>query len=63
MTKEETFECAIIDAINIYIRTVLVPKGYISLEKYESIGSGELLQLKYAIAKELASEWAKIEVN
>jgi hypothetical protein len=59
MTKQEAFEIAIIDGINIYIRTVLEPKGYIAPEKIGSLGCEELLRLKYQIAGDLASRWAE----
>lgn len=54
-----TKETAIIDGINIFVRTVLRAKGLISQEAFDEVGSREVLDLKYQIARDLARAWAK----
>ena len=55
------FEVAMVDAINIYVRTVLLARGHLSGEGFEASGSQECIQAKYAIARELAAEWAAFD--
>lgn len=61
MPLELAFETAMIDAINIYVRTVLFARGYISREGLDANGSPECIQAKYAVARELAAKWAAFD--
>lgn len=63
-SKELCFEIAIVDAINIFCRTVLWPRGIISQDKWEGdYSSQEVLNEKYRIARELARAWAKMPMT
>ena len=61
MTLAEAFEVAMIDAINVYVRDVLEPRGYLTPEGRIEIGRDECLQEKYRIAREWAAEWAAFD--
>ena len=63
MTREEAFETAIIDGINIYVRDALKPKGYLVPEKCGAIACAELVQAKYKIAHDLATKWARMNLD
>jgi hypothetical protein len=56
-TDPEVIVNAISDAINIYVRDVLMPRGVVSKEAWHGEGSEELLRLKYEIAKTVAASW------
>ncbi|HEX4610458.1 MAG TPA: hypothetical protein VH092_19875 [Urbifossiella sp.] len=58
MSLELAFEVAMVDAINIYVRTVLAARGHLSPEGFEASGSQDCIQAKYAIVRELATKWA-----
>ena len=62
-TKEIAFETAIVDGINIFVRTVLAAKGLISPEEFERVTDKEILELKYQIARELARKWAEMPLR
>lgn len=63
-SKELCFEIAIVDALNIFCRTVLRARGIISQEKWEGeFGSQEVLNEKYRIARESARVWAKMPMT
>jgi len=57
-TKEQAFEAAIIDGINIFVREVLNANGYLVAEKAECIALPPIVDLKYQVAKDLARKWA-----
>ena len=59
MTIAESFEVAINDGINIYVRDILFKGGYLTEEEMEALGTPEMLQEKYEIAKRLGAAWAK----
>ena len=60
MSLELSFQTAMVDAINIFVRTVLVPRGIVDPERVEDIGSKDVLQEKYRITQELAAAWARM---
>jgi hypothetical protein len=62
-TKEQPFEIAIVDGINIFVREVLAKRGFIDPEKLDGITSREVLDEKYRIARELARAWAKMPMT
>lgn len=62
-TKEQAFETAIVDGINIFVREVLKAKGFMDPAKADDVGLPEVLQLKYKIAKDLAKKWAKMKLQ
>jgi len=59
MTYEEAFEIAITDSINTFVREVLNARGLLLAGAMDKITSEEILNLKYALAKDLANKWAK----
>ena len=61
--KSVAFEIAIVDGINIFVRTVLGAKGIIAPERLDAIGSEEVLKLKYEIARGLARQWSKMPIH
>ena len=61
MKKAEGFETAIIDGINMYIREALEPEGFITSRRIDADTRQNLLQMKYKIARELASKWATVD--
>lgn len=62
-TKEQSFEIAIVDGINILVREVLAKRGFIDPERVDGIGSREVLDEKYRIARELARAWAEMPMT
>ena len=62
-TKSMSFEIAIVDGINIYVREVLCGKGLISDESMAKTSSRDILDLKYDIARTLAKKWAKMPMH
>ena len=58
MSLALAFETAMIDAINVYVRTVLKPRGCLAPDGFERHASVECLQEKYRIAREWADKWA-----
>jgi hypothetical protein len=62
-TKQIAFETAIIDGINLFVRTVLAAKGIIRAEEFERVGDQDILELKYQIARELAGKWAEMPLQ
>jgi hypothetical protein len=62
-SKELSFEIAIVDGINIFVRTVLAAKGLLPPEAFDQLGSREILDLKYQIARDLARDWAKMPMT
>ena len=55
------FEVAMVDAINLYVRTVLFARGHLSREGFEASCSRECIQAKYAVVRELAAKWAAFD--
>jgi len=51
-------EVMMVDAVNIYVRTVLVARGHLSSEGFEASGERECIDAKYAVVRELAARWA-----
>jgi hypothetical protein len=51
-------EVMMIDAINIYVRTVLVARGHMTREGHEAAGSRDCIEAKYAVVRELATKCA-----
>ncbi len=63
-SKEVCFEIAIVDAINMFCREVLRPRGIISQEQWDGdYGSQEVRDEKYVIARKLARTWAKMPMT
>ena len=62
-SKSQCFEIAMVDAINIFVRTVLMARGIIPPEKTGDIGLPEVLDAKYEIARSLAKEWATMPMH
>ena len=59
MTMAESFEIAITDGINIYVRDVLRKGGYLTEQQVEAICTEKMRREKYTIAKSLGAAWAK----
>lgn len=60
-TKLESFESAIVDGINIYVRDVLIAKGIIPSHNVDALMSDlEINRLKHEIAVWLATQWAQM---
>jgi len=55
----ESFEIAINDGINIYVRQILQEGGYLTEQQMDALCTQAMLQEKYRIAKSLATAWAK----
>lgn len=51
----ETIGHAISDAINIYVREILVPRGVVHQDAWDT--DKELIKLKYEIAEQVAQKW------
>jgi len=63
-TKEQAFETAIVDGINLFVREVLKAKGFLIPETLDHhTGLPEILKLKYQIARDLAGKWAKMPLT
>ncbi len=62
-SKEQSFEIAIVDGINMFVREVLLRRGFINPETSDGIGSRDVLDEKYRIARELARAWAKMPMT
>ena len=62
-SKSRSFEIAIIDGINIFVKKVLIPKGIIPAEKVNEIGRKEIIDLKYDVARTLAKQWSKMAMD
>jgi len=62
-SKSQSFEIAIVDGINMFVRTVLIARGIIPAEKAEDIGSKEVIDLKYEVARSLARQWSKMPMH
>jgi hypothetical protein len=62
-SKSQSFEIAIIDGINIFIRTVLLAKGIVPADKAEEVTSKDVIDQKYDIARTLAKEWAMMPMH
>jgi hypothetical protein len=59
----ELIHFAIVDGINLFVRTALKEKGLICPESFAQIGNREILDLKYKIANDLASAWVKMPMK
>lgn len=62
--KKELIRSCVVAGINRYMKEVLVPKGYINIEKFDQEGMGlgtELNQEKHRIADAIASRLQKPE--
>lgn len=62
-TKSQSFEVAIVDGINRFVREVLLENGFIHADKADDIASEEILNQKYQIARTLAAQWAKMPMR
>jgi hypothetical protein len=62
-SKELSFEIAIVDGINIFVRDVLIRRGFLRPEMIDGTGSQEVLDEKYRIARELARAWAQMPMT
>ena len=62
-TNPEVVSHAIVDAINHFVRNVLVPRCPPLDVVWHGPGCGELDRLKYAVAAEFAAKWAVSRVN
>ena len=62
-SKLQSFEIAIVDGINTFVRTVLIAKGIVPADNVDEITSKEVLEQKYEIARSLAKEWAKMPMH
>jgi hypothetical protein len=58
MSLALAFETAMVDAINVYVREVLKPRGCLTLEGFDRHVSDECLKEKYRIVREWAAKWA-----
>ena len=58
----EVLECAIVDGINRYLCDVLEPLGIIGKDLDDTAGSS-LNEMKYRIAKEVASAWEHCQIE
>lgn len=61
MSLALAFEVAMVDAINIYVRTVLFARGHLSREGMDACSDQECIQAKYAVVRELAAKWAAFD--
>jgi hypothetical protein len=55
----KAFETAVNDGINAYMWDVVRRLGFISKADHERLGELDMLKLKYAIASQLAQQWAR----
>ena len=62
-SKELSFEIAIVDGINRFVREVLNERGFIKPEMVDDITSQDVLAEKYRVARELARAWAKMPMT
>ena len=60
--EEEIIGHAIVDAINTFVREVLVPRCP-ELEVVEDGLGSEVMRLKYEVAARFAAKWAVSQVN
>ena len=58
--EPEVVAPALIDAINIFCRDVLVPRGYLRKEDWED---DALVEPKYAVARRVAESWRSVVVD
>jgi hypothetical protein len=58
-TDVEVLIHAISDGINVYVRDVLIPRGVMDKDTWDSSGpNDDLIRLKYEVAKAVANRWA-----
>jgi hypothetical protein len=58
-TDVEVLINAISDAINVYIRDVLIPRGVMDKHAWDRVGpNDDLIRLKYEVATSVANRWA-----
>ncbi len=57
--REILFHAAI-DAINVFCRDVLIPKGYLDSDDWDDCG---LLEKKYSVANRIAGQWKTCEIK
>lgn len=62
-SKSLSFEIAIVDGINLFVRTVLIAKGIVPADKADDIGLQEVIDAKYEIARNLAKQWSKMPMR
>jgi hypothetical protein len=60
MTEELAFDIAINDAINIYVRDALTPRGFLNPERAPELGCQDSRSQKYRIAGTIAAKWAHV---
>jgi hypothetical protein len=61
MSLALAFETAMVDAINVFVRDVLRPRGLLAPGASDEIGSEAVLQAKYRVAREWAASWAAFD--
>jgi hypothetical protein len=61
-TKEQAFETAIIDGINMFVREVLNANGFLVPEKADYIALPPITERKYQLARDLARKWAMMSL-
>ncbi len=61
--EEEVIGHAIVDALNAYIREVLVPRCPVLGEVWDGPDDKELDRLKYEVAARFAAKWAVSQVS
>jgi hypothetical protein len=61
--EQEIIGHAIVDAINAYVREVLVPRCPPLEAVWDSPDAQELIRLKYQVAATFAAKWAESQFN
>ncbi len=61
MTLALAFEVAMVDAINVFVREVLHPRGLLAPGAFDALGTAECLEAKYRVAREWAAKWAAFD--
>jgi hypothetical protein len=63
MNLETAFYTAMVDAINIFVRTVLKRKGYLTPDGEAAIATEEYLRLRNEIVGDLAAGWSRFKFD
>ena len=61
MSLTLAFETAMVDAINVFVREVLHPRGMLAPGAFDEIASEAVLQAKYRVVREWAAKWAAFD--
>jgi hypothetical protein len=62
-TDREVLLHAINDAINIFVREVLLPEGIIDQQGFDRLDDDRLMAAKYAIADKVAAWWEHCQID